>query len=448
MSVIGRLGHDLAEFAANLHSRLDELHADTLDDIGRQIDQSRDDLTELANGIKTWTLAHPEPIFALLRRTQPILFVRDLVLVTRFTDVQEVLSRDDVFQVTYAEKFKAVTAGRNFFLGMQSSPEYTHDVSAMRLVFRREDIATRIIPFIERSARAIVAGSGGRLDVVADLTRIVPASLMAGYVGIAGPNDDTLAKWGAVISQYLFLAFEEDAALTQAALAASASMRAVIDDAIADRKKHRGKADDVLERCLQLQEGGVPGMDDLSIRNNLFGIIVGAMPTTSAAAARAIDELLRRPEALSAAQEAARAGDDDTVSRYVFEALRFNPVGPGVFRLAADDYTLAKGTIRSKTIPKGKTVVALIQSAMSDETVLDAPLEFRIDRPRHHYMHFGYGLHTCFGQYINIHQIPLLAKAVLQCRNIERAEGQMGQLTLDGPFPASLKILFAEPPAF
>ena len=33
MSIIGRLGHDLAEFARNLHGRLDELHADTLEDM-------------------------------------------------------------------------------------------------------------------------------------------------------------------------------------------------------------------------------------------------------------------------------------------------------------------------------------------------------------------------------------------------------------------------------
>jgi len=87
--------------------------------------------------------------------------------------------------------------------------------------------------------------------------------------------------------------------------------------------------------------------------------------------------------------------------------------------------------------------VALLQSAMFDDAELDAPLEFRIDRPRHHYMHFGYGLHTCFGQYINVHQIPLLAKAVLRCNSIERADGQMGQLRIDGPFPSSLKIQFA-----
>jgi len=444
MSLIAQLEHDLAGFASQVHGRLDELGTDLLEEIGRTLEEAHDSYTGLAADLKSWAVAHPEPIFALLRRVQPILFVKDLALVTRFDDCQEVLSRDDVFQVTYAEKFKAVTAGHNFFLGMQNTPAYTRDVSAMRLVVRREDIPTRVVPFIEREAQQIVAGSGGRLDVVADLGRIVPVRLMADYVGITGPDEDTMADWGAVISQYLFLAFEEKPEVTRAALAASAGMRDVIERAIADRKRHRLPAkDDVLERCLQLQEAGVPGMDDLGIRNNLLGIVVGALPTTSAAVARAIDELLRRPEAMALAQRAARADDDRTVSAYVFEALRFNPIGPGVFRVTAEDYTLARGSVRSKTIPRGRTVVALLQSAMFDGTQLDRPDEFRVDRPAHHYMHFGYGLHTCFGRYINAESIPRLAKAVLKCRDLERAEGAMGELKLDGPFPSALKLQFA-----
>ncbi len=444
MSIIARLEHDLGAFAGQVHGRLDELGPDVLDEIGRKIQDAHESFGDLAAGIKSWAVAHPEPIFALLRRVQPILFVKDLALVTRFDDCQEVLSRDDVFQVTYAEKFNAVTGGHNFFLGMQNTPDYTRDVSAMRLVVRREDIPTRILPIVDREARQIVAASGGRLDVVADLGRVVPVRLVKEYVGVSGPDENTMADWGAVISQYLFLAFQEDPAVTRAALAAAAGMRDVIDHAISDRKQRRSaERDDVLERCLRLQDAGVPGMDDLGIRNNLFGIVVGALPTTSAAVARAIDELLRRPEMLERAARAAGADDDRTVAAYVFEALRFNPIGPGVFRLAAEDYALARGHARSKTIPRGKVVVALLQSATFDGEQLDRPEEFRVDRPPHHYMHFGYGLHTCFGRYINAESIPHVAKAVLRCRGLERAEGAMGELTLDGPFPSALKVQFA-----
>jgi len=38
---------------------------------------------------------------------------------------------------------------------------------------------------------------------------------------------------------------------------------------------------------------------------------------------------------------------------------------------------------------------------MFDDRIVDAPNEFRVGRPDYIYTHFGYGLHTCAGQYIN-----------------------------------------------
>jgi hypothetical protein len=53
-------------------------------------------------------------------------------------------------------------------------------------------------------------------------------------------------------------------------------------------------------------------------------------------------------------------------------------------------------------------------------------------------MHFGYGMHTCFGQYVNRVQIPGILKPLLK-KNLTRA----GDLQYDGPFPSSLKIRIA-----
>jgi cytochrome P450 len=79
---------------------------------------------------------------------------------------------------------------------------------------------------------------------------------------------------------------------------------------------------------------------------------------------------------------------------------------------------------------------------MFDETVVDRPNEFRIDRPDYSYMFFGLGLHSCFGQYINRVQIPGILKPVLQRKNLRRAAGASGQLTMTGPYPSSLSVEF------
>ena len=104
-------------------------------------------------------------------------------------------------------------------------------------------------------------------------------------------------------------------------------------------------------------------MDDVTIRNNLLGLLTGAIPTTSKCCAQALDELLKRPDMLAAAQKAAMAGDDTLLTQYIFEALRFHPNNPGVFRVAAEDYVVGKGTAHATLIPTGTHVLAATQSA-------------------------------------------------------------------------------------
>jgi cytochrome P450 len=389
--------------------------------------------------IKAHTIQNPEPLFAVLREIRPILLVKNVALVTRFEDVQEVLSRDDIYQVTYGPKMRVITGGQDFFLGMQNSPEYERDTAHMRSVVRCQD-AGAIAAFVESAARQIVESSGGALDVVSQLSRVVPARWIAEYFGCVPPSDRQLADWGSIIFQYLFTDLNDDPEVGRAAGAAATEARAWLDRCIAGRKAGGQAKDDVLGRCLALQSAGVPGMDDLAIRNNLIGLIVGAIPTTSKCCANALDHLLNRPDQLAAAQAAAASGDDALFSRYIFEALRFNPNNPGVFRLAAEEYTVAKGTLRATTIPKGSFVIAATQSAMFDGHKVDSPHEFRTDRPAWIYMHWGYGLHTCFGQYINQMQIPLILKPLLATRTLERA----GPLQVEGPFPSSLRVAFRQ----
>lgn len=397
--------------------------------------------SDIIAGLKAAAIRDPEPIFAILRKIKPILIAGDIALITRFEDVQEVLSRDDAFQVTYAQKMEVVTGGRNFFLGMQNSPEYERDVAHMRSAVRRADVASVIVPFVSETARQLVAAADGSIDVVA-LSQTVPAGLIAKYFGCPPPSERELVDWGTVLFQYLFIDLNNDPALAAAARDAAQKARLWLDETIAARKAHPVADDDVLGRCLAMQQIGLPAMDDVDIRNNLLGLLVGAIPTTSKCCAQALDQLLDRPAELAGAQAAALSGDDALLAQYVFEALRFNPNNPGVFRIAAEDYTVARGQLRSVTIAKGTTVIAATQSAMFDDSQVDRPHDFRLDRPPYVYMHFGYGLHSCFGRYINQVQIPGILKALLASGPIRRAAGDAGKLRYSGPFPSRLQVIF------
>src|SRR5437868_5106927 len=142
-------------------------------------------------------------------------------------------------------------------------------------------------------------------------------------------------EWTSIMFWYLFIDLASDDGVAAKARQAARECRDYLDSAIQERKQAPTARDDVLNRCLAMQKAGLPGMDDLGIRNNLIGLIIGAVPTTSKAAIQAINELLDRPDALAGAGRAARADDDPLLSRYIFEALRFNPVNPFIYRRAA-----------------------------------------------------------------------------------------------------------------
>jgi cytochrome P450 len=300
----------LAESLERLKTNLDKMEADCRFDIAAI---ETDAMTMLA-GLKQHALDNPEPIFAVLRRIKPVLVVKNFALVTLFHDVQDVLARDDVFAVTYGPKMRVVTDGSGFFLGMSNSPDYERDVSHMRSIIRRSDLPGIVAPFVARTAESLVDHANGQLEVVSQLTLPVPTKLVGTYFGCTPKSERDVAAWASAIFQYLFTDLDNDPAVDAAARSASANTRAWLDEVIAAAKASPNPQDSVLTRSFALQQSGLPGMDDTSIRNNLLGLMTGAIPTTSKCCTQALDELLKKPEVLGAAQEAALADDDSTLS--------------------------------------------------------------------------------------------------------------------------------------
>jgi cytochrome P450 len=365
------------------------------------------------------------------------------VIVTRFNDVKEVLARDGDFEVIYGPRMMQITGGANFFLGMQDSPEYTRDVSNMRLAVRRTDLPEVVKQIVSDAATGLVEGAKGRIDVPQDLSLRVPARLVEQYFGTPGPSEKQLIEWTTILFWYLFLDLKAEPAFDVRALETMRIYRAQLDDVVAQRKAHPTTNDDILNRCLAMQQAGLPGMDDLGIRNNLIGLAIGAIPTTSKAAVQALDQLLDRPAILQGAQSAARNGDDALLSRYVFEALRFNPLNPAIYRRANKDTEIAANTMRAVRVRKSDMVLASNFSAMFDPLKVEHPAKFSTNRPWDNYILWGDGLHTCFGSHINQVTIPGILKPLLMQKNLRRAEGSAGKIACEGtPFPVHMRLEF------
>ena len=87
-----------------------------------------------------------------------------------------------------------------------------------------------------------------------------------------------------------------------------------------------------------------------------------------------------------------------------------------IFRRAARDTKIAAGHFRARKIPKDTMVLAANLSAMFDPLKIEAPESFRTDRPWGEYILWGYGMHGCFGAYINRAVLPAILKPLFRSR--------------------------------
>jgi cytochrome P450 len=305
----------------------------------------------------------------------------------------------------------------------------------------RSDDLPRLAAQVEAKATEIVAAAPGRIEVVDQLVRQVTFDVLSDYLGVPPPSRGDLRVWATRLFEFQFADQGNDPALRVDVDAMAPAMRAHIQGEIERRRGDPGK-DDVLGRLLRLQAAGEPGFDDDFIRTSLTGFIVGGPPQPPMVVPQAMEQLLRRPDALKGAQDAAIAGDDDRLRGYVWEAMRFDPLAPGLPRVALADAVIAAGTPHAAVVPKGSQVLAAFASAMMDPRRVADPRRFVPDRPAADYIHFGYGLHQCFGLHINHATLHLMLKPLLKQPKLRRAPGRAGRLTKNGVFAERLEVVW------
>jgi cytochrome P450 len=380
-------------------------------------------------------------LLAEARALAPVLIEKSGALVSSFAGVTEVLTSPS-FGVSeiYSQRMKDTTGA--FFLGMEPGPEYERESSLARRAVRQGDIER--VRSIARTTAAELVGRArargtGTIDVVEEFSRIIPLRVVQEYFGVPGPDDAALMRWMRSIFWEIFLNQTNDAKVTAAAATSSRELRPYLLALIQARKAERAagvQRDDYLSRLIQQQSDG--GFDDDGIRRTLGGIIVGAVDPQSKAIAHAVEQLLERPDEVEFARAAARDGDDAVLARSVYEALRFNPISPVLPRYCREDHVLGEGTAWAKSVPKGTTVFAATLAAMFDGAVIKEPNTFRRDRAPGDYLHFGLGVHRCFGDRFNDVVLPEAIKAIISLPGVRLD----GCIRYSGPFPDHLKLRF------
>jgi cytochrome P450 len=379
-------------------------------------------------------LDDPRWLAAMLRWLCPIARLGRYALVTRYDDVREVMTNDAVFGVPYRSKIEELT-GANFMLGMDDGPDYRSNSRLAMRSFRLADISDQAAAAAGEAGTIVAAAASGELDAMAALATPILVGICRRYYGV--PTQATeFPLWAMAVSNYLFNPFAASGDDHSQARAGAARLGAAVDSAIATG----APPDTVLGRLLDPQADPNARPDDSTIRTIIVSLITAIVPTGTLAAGNILEMLLRRADILGAARQAASAGDNDLLSRCLFEALRFMPVSLIWRRDAKRDFVLAGDTPRATRLRGDTHVLASTFSAMFDPRQVQQPNRFDPTRPAADYMLFGHGLHYCLGAAFAAAVIPAILKPLLLCPRLERAPGRRGQRSFFGIFPEHLYV--------
>ncbi len=412
--------------------------------------------------VRKWLDTEPLPFFKELREKRPVLVTPECTLLARFDDVTEVLDEPKIFTVAlYLPKM-----GDGVYL-MAHDDDALHyrEKSIMQGLLNRDDLP-QVRKLVGKLAGEILDNAPGkRIEAAYGYCRSVPAGLVQEYFGLTGIEREKLIEWSywAQYDTFHNQPFDihtdaERKHISDEHTRTGDELGKYIAELVVHRwltvtvtgpwhwlhtlwNKLTGKkdavTDDIVARMLRSHFPAEVDFDIKRLGVNAGGLLIGAIETTSQAATQVLQYLIQNPELHARARETASLPDTAQFDGIVWEALRFVPISPYLFRQAAEAYTVGKGTDYATTIPPGTYVLPLTQSAMFDPRAFEEPDKFNPGRNWYHYFHFGFGSHECLGKYVGMVMIPEMV------RQMFLRPGLKQEAPIDykgGPFPEKYEL--------
>ncbi len=410
------------------------------------------------------------PFFAQLRKERPVLVTPECTLVSLFPDVRDMLSMPKIFTVDlYKPKMSVTGPNDGYLMAHDDNALHYREKSLMQGMLNRDDLP-QVRKLVADAAKDILDKANGSIEVVNAYCRMVPVTLVQDYFGLDGVEPKELIEWSywnqydAFNNQpFDMLSDKESQHITDEHNKVSDKLGAYIASLIIRKlviiKTTSGiramlsypkrivlsllgmamkpQQDDIVTRMLRT--AFAKGVDFPLVRlgTNAGGLLIGAIETTSQATSQVIEYFLKHPELLKKAKQAASFEERAEFDALVWEALRFVPIRPDIFRKASTDYTIAKGTTHETEIKKGTIVRLLTQSAMFDSYAFDKPEKFNPNRNWYHNFNFGFGSHECLGKYIGMVMIPEMIRQVILKAELNN-DGPIDYK--NGPFPENYNL--------
>lgn len=250
-------------------------------------------------------------------------------------------------------------------------------------------------------------GPQGEMDLVADLARPVPATLICELLGVPSEDQDMFTAWTADATHGLLtLRGIGDDAVKQKVEAAGAALLGYFMKLIEERRENLG--DDLLSVLISAEEEG-DKLDPVELISNAVGLLIAGFETTIGLIGNGLTTLIRHPEELARLRE-----HPEWAESAVEECLRFS--GP---ILASVRVLHEPQEFGGYTIPTDAEVLAVLAAANRDPEVFENPERFDISRyakgnhtPDH--LSFGGGAHFCLGAHLARFETQIAINTLVQ----------------------------------
>ena len=226
----------------------------------------------------------------------------------------------------------------------------------------------------------------GHGELISEFVAPVPINVIAYLIGVPRGDWAQFRAWSDELVEGTYpTKYRNERGVGMAG--AHPEFAAYVDALIEARKVDVDRPDDLVTRLMYTEVEG-RRLTDLEVRTQLVFLIVSGNETTRHLIANLLGRVCTQPELFARLQ-----ADRSLVERAVEESLRLDPP---VFTLLRN---CEKPTDMFGTpMEAGEKIVFGVASANRDETVHEAPDEFRLDRPNFRdHVAFGGGPHICPG---------------------------------------------------
>ena len=368
-----------------------------------------------ATPLEAFDVGHPElfrtdthwPYFERLRLEDPVHFCRDSMFgpywsVTKYNDIMKVDTSHDVYSseaslggITIrdaAQEFR-----RPMFIAMDE-PKHGEQRKTVSPMFTPPSLDQLAIGIRERTAQCLDSlPRDETFDWVDRVSIELTTQMLALLFDFPWEERRKLTHWSDVATTV-----PVDAAAEQRRQAELEECGAYFGQ-LWKQRLAAGPKNDLLS--MMAHSEATRGMDPRTLLGNAVLLIVGGNDTTRNTMSGSVLALNENPD-----QYAKLRANPALIETMVPEVIRWQTPLAHMRRTALADTELG-----GKTIRKGDKVIMWYVSGNRDETVIDHPNDFIIDRarPRQH-LSFGFGIHRCIGMRLAELQLRIVWEEILK----------------------------------